>query len=107
MPEDQMITEVVSADLQKLYNLLEPVKDETPELHTAYTKLKYGITIKYHIEWNLKGYVDIRDRQGIVILQGNTYDIETWWDEEEERRTIARTALLDYYSEEETPYKGR
>ena len=107
MAEDQMITEIVEADLQKLYNLLEPIKDETTKLANAYKKLKYGIKIKYHIEWNLKGYAEIRERQKTVILSGQIIPIEDWWDGEEERRTEARKALLDYYGEDESPYRGR
>lgn len=102
-----MIQEIIGADLQKLYNLLEPIKDETPELQRAFHIYKYGKNITYHIEWNLRGYAETRERQGIVIMNRQEYPIEEWWDEEEARRSIARKALLDYYGKEENPYEAR
>lgn len=107
MEKETIIQEIIHADLQTLYNLLEPIKDETKELQAAYKILKNGRTIKYHVEWNLKGHIDIRERQGIVLLQGKEIPLEEWWDEEEDRRSEARKALLEYYSEEDAPYKGR
>ena len=105
--KEQIISEIIEGDLQVLYNLLETVKNDSEELKKAYKKVKEGIGIKYHIEWNLKGYHEIRERQGIVILNSQQYELEEWWDEEENRRSIAREALLEYYMEEEQRYERR
>lgn len=107
MDNENIIQIIVTADLQTLFNLIEPIKDETEELQEAYKTIKNGKRIKYHIEWNLKGYHETRDRQQLVILKGNTYPIEEWWNEEEERRSTARKALLEYYGEEDRPYERR
>lgn len=106
MSNDTILAEIVNADLQTLFNLMEAVKEENKELEEAYDKLKYGINIPYHIEWNLREIHETRERQGTVILKGKIYDIEEWWDEEEERRTIARRALMNYYNNN-SPYEAR
>lgn len=107
MVNEVIIQEIIKADMQELYNLLEPVKHETKELEKAYNTFKTGKKIRYHIEWNLKGYAETRERQQTVILNRKEYPIEDWWDEEEDRRTAARKALLEYYSEENNPYEAR
>jgi len=104
--KDTIIAEIIEADLQTLFNLIEPLKEETNELEDAYKAFKYGIKIKYHIEWNLREIHETRERQGTVILRGQTYDIEEWWDEEEARRSICRKALLEHYQDDQ-PYEAR
>ena len=104
---ETIIQEIIEADLQRLFNIMEPVKEDTDELHEAYLTMKYGKKIKYHIEWGLKELIEIRERQGTVIIQRKEYPIEEYWDEEEERRTAARKALLEYYMEDEKPYEKR
>lgn len=104
--KDTILGEVIEGDLQTLFNLLESVSDDSRELKEVYQKFKYGINIIYHIEWNLKGLHEIRERQGTVLLKGKTYPIEEWWDEEEARRKIARKTLMEYY-EDDSPYEAR
>lgn len=105
--KENIISEIVHANLQTIYNMLEPIKDDNEEIKEAFKKFKYGINIKYHIEWNLKGHCEVRERQRIVVMNGKEYDLETWWDEEEERRGIGRSALMEFYGKEETPYDVR
>ena len=107
MDKETIIQEIIHANLQTLYNLIEPIKEENEELNKAYRILKKGRKLHYHIEWNLKGHAEIRDRQGIAVINGKEYDIEEWWDEEEERRAAARKALMNYYLEEDKPYEQR
>lgn len=106
MTDDTIIQEIIRADLQTLYNLLEPIKEETDELKYAYIKFKHGIKIHYHISWNLKGLTETRERQNTILLKGKVYNLEEWWDEEENRRSIARKALMEYYTDNK-PYEVR
>lgn len=102
--KETILAQILEADLQILFNILEPLSEEMPEVYKA---VKYGIKIKYHIEYNLKNIAEIRERQQTVLLQGKTIPLEEWWNEEEERRKTARQALIEYYSKEETPYRSR
>lgn len=102
--EETILQEIIQGDLQILYNLLETVSEEIPQ---AYKDVKYGIKIKYHIQNNLQKIVEIRERQKIAILDGKIYPLEEWWEEEEERRKTARKALLEYYTQDQKPYKSR
>lgn len=105
--DDTIIQEIIQGDLQTLYNLLEAIKEDTPELQEAYRKAKHGITIRYHIMHNLKkNYLD-RSRSNEIQLGDTLYPLEAWWDEEENRRAIMRKALLEHYTEDEKPYEGR
>lgn len=104
---ETVLQEIITGDLQVLYNLLEKDKDETPELAATYKKVKYGIKIKYHIQHLLqKNYTD-RSRSNEIQLGTTIYPLEAWWDEEEARRSTARKALYDHYNQEQKPYEGR
>lgn len=107
MNNQEILLKIIEGDLQTLYNLIEPIKEDTKELTEAYKKMKYGITIKYHIEYNLRGHAKTYEKTQEVILNNKTYHLEDWWNEEEERRAITRKALMNYYGEEDSMFEGR
>lgn len=106
MSDEAIIKEILEGDLQTLYNMIEMIKDENQELQETYEKAKHGIRIKYNINYNLKGLAQIRDREKRVIVDGKTYPLEEWWDEEENRKSLLRNTLYEYHTDTK-PYRGR
>lgn len=97
---------IIEGGLQTLWNILSKDKHLTPQLRTAYEKVKWGTQLRYHIEWNLRKLYNERARAQEIELNGTIYPIEAWWDEEKTREDIARQALEEHYMDNNV-YEGR
>lgn len=106
MTTNDIMQDIIQGDLQTLWNILSKDKHQTPQLTQAYNKVKNGIKLNYHIEWNLRELHNVRARAQEIELNGTIYNIEDWWDEEKAREDIARQALEEHYGNNDV-YEGR
>lgn len=104
---DELIQQVITGNMEVLWNLLGIYKEHDGNIKEAYERFKNGLKIKYHINYNLKKKYNERPRSQEVELNGNVYSDIDWWEEEDARKELARNALMEYLTADDKPWEDR
>ena len=103
IPQD-IVDQIIGGNLEEVYNIFITLEGEYPNYEKDYEKVRFGTNIKFDIYHLLKKTmnIDIREKEGKVIIGARTYGIEEMWTEEEERRRIMVEAIIKNTLAEET-----
>lgn len=94
-PED-VIELFMSADFDTLFNNFRLIKDENKLFREFYKKVKFGVILKFNINYYLKDLYNFKEKIGLIYINGSEFDIEDFWDEIELREDYMRRALYEY-----------
>jgi len=99
----EIAEKVVIGTMQELWDTFITLEGEYREFDAEYDEVRYGIDVKFEIYdlWEDTKTIVRKDKDGKVIIKGNTYKLEDFRTEKEERRKIMVEAILENTTDKE------
>ena len=103
--KEGFVQEVLNGSINSIYKNFRLLRlDVDPEdkeyIDIVYKDVKYGIRLKFDILYVLEDMYTIKEKGGFVVLKGNAYKLEEFWEEMENREDLMRKALYEFMVEE-------
>lgn len=104
--EEEMIPEtllevVAHGDMQVLWKHLRMLADEYVEINELMRDVKYGVSLRFNINHYIKDNFVVKAKSGLVLIDKKTYKLEEFWDEMDNRESLARKIIYKYMEDEE------
>lgn len=94
---------IITGSMQDIWNTFVNLDGEYKDFDKDYELARFGIKVKFEIYdlWETTNKILRKDKDGKVIISKNTYNIEDFRTEKEERRKIMVNAILENIDEKE------
>ena len=96
IPKD-IAERVVTGSMHELWDTFINLEGEYEEFAEDYSEVRFGIKVSFEIYelWEDTKTIMKKNKDGMVIINGNTYKVEEFRTEKEERRKIMVEAILN------------
>lgn len=97
----EIAEKVVTGSMQELWDTFITLEGEYDNFEKDYDDVRFGMDVKFEIYdlWEDTKQIVRKDKDGKVIIDGNTYKLESFRTEKEERRKIMVEAILNNVTE--------
>lgn len=94
---------IITGSMREIWDTFITLENEYKEFEEDYEVVRFGIKVKFEIYdlWEDTKKIVRKDKDGKVIIDGNTYKLEDFRTEKEERRKIMVNAIIDNVAEVE------
>lgn len=92
---------IITGTMQEIWDTFITLEGEYDEYEEDYELVRYGIEVKFEIYdlWEDTKQIVRKDKDSKVIIGSNTYKLERFRTEKEERRKVMVNAILNNVSE--------
>jgi len=92
---------LITSSMHELWDTFINLEGEYPEFEEDYDLVRFGIDVKFELYelWEDTKKIVRKDKDNLVIINGDIYKLESFRTEKEERRKVMVNAISDNVAE--------